>query len=175
MRGPPCAPDWTAWKCRTWMATRRPWPARSARQSRGRHSQLVDSCRNRPHPHQVGGKWSHQVARIRLLAEPAGIISRRENDRHSVMDIGYQLISIGGDDRKRADPLARTRLLPVLPNAGDPEWRAVLHGDGIGLLCLLSLDRFDELPIKYALGRIANRRNAARTRIANKKQFGSAA
>ena len=35
--------------------------------------------------------------RIRLLAEPAGIISRRENDRHSVMDIGYQLISIGGD------------------------------------------------------------------------------
>jgi hypothetical protein len=55
-------------------------------------------------------------SRIRLLAEPAGIISRRENDRHSVMDIGYQPISIGGDDRKRADPLARTRLLPVLPN-----------------------------------------------------------
>jgi hypothetical protein len=29
-------------------------------------------------------------------------------------------------------------------------------------------DTFDELPIKYALGRIANRRNAARARIARK-------
>jgi hypothetical protein len=36
-------------------------------------------------------------------------------------------------------------------------------------------DTFDELPIKYALGRIANRRNAARTRQAKKKHFGSAA
>jgi hypothetical protein len=34
---------------------------------------------------------------------------------------------------------------------------------------------FDELPIKYALGRIANRRNAARTRLAKKKPLGSAA
>jgi hypothetical protein len=33
---------------------------------------------------------------------------------------------------------------------------------------------FDALPVKYALGRIANRRNAARTRIA-KKHLGSAA
>jgi hypothetical protein len=29
-------------------------------------------------------------------------------------------------------------------------------------------DTFDELPIKYALSRIANRRNAARARLANK-------
>jgi hypothetical protein len=34
---------------------------------------------------------------------------------------------------------------------------------------------FDELPIKYALGRIANRRNAARSRLAKKKGLGSAA
>jgi hypothetical protein len=34
---------------------------------------------------------------------------------------------------------------------------------------------FDELPIKYALGRIANPRNAARTRLAKKKPLGSAA
>ena len=32
-------------------------------------------------------------------------------------------------------------------------------------------DTFDELPIKYGLGRIANRRNAARTRIARKKHL----
>jgi Plasmid pRiA4b ORF-3-like protein len=36
-------------------------------------------------------------------------------------------------------------------------------------------DSFDELPIKYALGRIANRRNAAKARLAKKKRFGSAA
>jgi hypothetical protein len=33
----------------------------------------------------------------------------------------------------------------------------------------------DALPIKYALGRIANRRNAAKARLAKKKHFGSAA
>jgi hypothetical protein len=36
-------------------------------------------------------------------------------------------------------------------------------------------DTFDKLPIKYALGRIANRRNAAKVRLANKKRLGSAA
>ena len=36
-------------------------------------------------------------------------------------------------------------------------------------------DSFDELPIKYALGRIANRRNAAKASLAKKKRFGSAA
>jgi hypothetical protein len=36
-------------------------------------------------------------------------------------------------------------------------------------------DSFAELPIKYALGRIANRRNAAKARLAKKKPFGSAA
>jgi Plasmid pRiA4b ORF-3-like protein len=36
-------------------------------------------------------------------------------------------------------------------------------------------DSFDELPIKYALGRIANRRNAAKARLAKKKHLGSAA
>jgi hypothetical protein len=36
-------------------------------------------------------------------------------------------------------------------------------------------ESFDELPIKYALSRIANRRNAAKTRLAKKNRFGSAA
>jgi hypothetical protein len=35
-------------------------------------------------------------------------------------------------------------------------------------------DTVDALPIKYALGRIANRRNAAKARLAKKKHFGSA-
>jgi len=36
-------------------------------------------------------------------------------------------------------------------------------------------DTFDDLPIKYALARIANRRNAAKARLAKKNQLGSAA
>lgn len=36
-------------------------------------------------------------------------------------------------------------------------------------------DAFDELPIKYALGRIANRRNAVRSRLAKKKPSDQAA
>jgi hypothetical protein len=36
-------------------------------------------------------------------------------------------------------------------------------------------DTFDALPIKYALGRIANRRNAAKARSAKKKDAGAAA
>ena len=36
-------------------------------------------------------------------------------------------------------------------------------------------DAFDARPIKYALGRIANRRNAAKARLAKKKHLGSAA
>jgi hypothetical protein len=36
-------------------------------------------------------------------------------------------------------------------------------------------DTFDELPIKYALSRVANRRNAARARLARKSRLGSAA
>ena len=34
---------------------------------------------------------------------------------------------------------------------------------------------FNELPIKYALGRIANRRNTSRSRLAKKKPPSSAA
>ena len=46
------------------------------------------------------------------------------------------------DDCKSPNPFARNRLLPVLPDAGDAEWRAVLHSDRVTLLCLLTLDRF---------------------------------
>src|SRR4029077_13743353 len=42
------------------------------------------------------------------------------------------------------------RVLPVLPKPADAEWAAVLHGDGIGLFGLLSLDR---LPFEEAIDR----------------------
>jgi hypothetical protein len=39
------------------------------------------------------------------------------------------------------NPFARRRFLPVLPNARESERRAVRHGDRVGLLRLLPLDR----------------------------------
>jgi hypothetical protein len=53
-------------------------------------------------------------------------------------------------DCKRPNPLTREWLLPILPNAGDPEWRSVLHGDGVGLPGPLSLDG---LPLEEAVHR----------------------
>src|SRR6516225_9648599 len=44
---------------------------------------LVDTRRNRPHPHQVGWEWAHQITRIGLFAEPTGVIGRRQYDRHA--------------------------------------------------------------------------------------------
>jgi hypothetical protein len=41
----------------------------------------VHSCRDRPHPHQVA-----------LLAEPARVVSRRQDRRHTVVDVGDQLV-----------------------------------------------------------------------------------
>ena len=50
-----------------------------------------------------------RINRIGLLAEPPGVIARRENDRHTVMDVGDQLVAIGGDDSKGPNPFARSR------------------------------------------------------------------
>src|SRR6516165_7856475 len=66
------------------------------------------------------------------------------------MDVSNQLIGIGGDNCKSPDPFVRSRLLPVLPNSGDAERRAVLHSDSVWLLCPLALDRF---PLEEAVHR----------------------
>jgi hypothetical protein len=61
-------------------------------------------------------------------------------------------------------------LLEALANPKHPD-----HADAKQWSVDYDPDTFDELPIKYALGRIANRRNVARSRLAKKKQLGSAA
>src|SRR6516225_11461802 len=103
---------------------------------------------------------------VRLLAEPTGVIAGCQDDWHPVMNVGHQLIGIGGDNCKSPNPFARSRLLPVLPDAGDAERRAVLHSDREGLLCLLTLDR---LPLKETV----HRHNAAAlaVRIAERGQI----
>src|SRR5262249_18328454 len=66
------------------------------------------------------------------------------------MNLGDEVIGIGRDHRKRPNPLAGRRLFPVLPYPADAEWRAVLHGYGVRLLCSLSLDR---LPLEESVHR----------------------
>jgi hypothetical protein len=61
-------------------------------------------------------------------------------------------------------------LLEVLADPKNP-----VHGDAKKWSADYDPNTFDELPIKYALGRIANRRNAARSRLAKKKPLSSPA
>src|SRR5262249_39516976 len=126
---------------------------------------LIDPRRDRPHPHQAGREWTHQVMRVRFLAKPPGIIISRENDRHAVMDIGHQLIGISRNDCKSANQFARNRLFPVLPNPRKSERCAVLHGDRVGLFRPLTLDR---LPFEKAIDR--HDASASAVRIAEGRQ-----
>jgi hypothetical protein len=61
-------------------------------------------------------------------------------------------------------------LLEALADSKHPD-----HADAKQWSADYDPNTFDELPIKFALGRIANRRNAARSRLAKKKPLGSAA
>jgi Aldehyde oxidase and xanthine dehydrogenase, a/b hammerhead domain len=54
---------------------------------------------------------------------------------------GLDVLQDGLETCKRADPLAGSRILPILPNATEPKWIAILHGYRVGLL-RLALDRF---------------------------------
>jgi hypothetical protein len=58
------------------------------------------------------------------------------------MDLGHQLVRVGCDNRERPGPLTGCRVLPILPQARNPQRRAVLHCSGIGLLRAPRLDRF---------------------------------
>jgi hypothetical protein len=100
---------------------------------------------------------TEMVAIIRADQAPhsASNCSHRSQDqRHPVVNFGHKLIGVGGDDSERADPLARIRIPPVLPQSANAERLAILHGDRVGLLRLLALDR---LPFIEAV----HRENAA--------------
>src|SRR6185312_13321113 len=66
------------------------------------------------------------------------------------MDLSNKLVGVRRDDRESADPLTGARVLPVLPKSPEPERRAVLLGDGKGLLRLLT---FDGLPLEEPVDR----------------------
>jgi hypothetical protein len=52
-------------------------------------SGLLTRVENRPHAHRLGGKRPHQVTRVRLLSQPAGVVGRCEDDRHPVVNLSF--------------------------------------------------------------------------------------
>jgi hypothetical protein len=63
------------------------------------------------------------------------------------VDLPDESIRGHGDNGKRANPLAALRMTPIFLKSSDAEGRAVLHGNGIGLLCSGS---FNGSPLKEA-------------------------
>jgi hypothetical protein len=51
---------------------------------------VVHARRYRPWAHQLGQLWPHEVARVGVVAEPARVVVRRDDDRHAVVDVGEQ-------------------------------------------------------------------------------------
>jgi hypothetical protein len=51
----------------------------------------------------------------RISQATLDVVGGRENKRHPIVDLGHQLVSFGRDDGEGAYPLARSRVLPVLP------------------------------------------------------------
>jgi hypothetical protein len=53
------------------------------------------------------------------LARGAGELScadfGRKDRWHSIMDLGHQIVPVGGDTRECPDPLTGCRVLPVFP------------------------------------------------------------
>src|SRR5947209_8306383 len=93
-------------------------------------------------------KGTHSIAGLMLKssshglrAQPPLVIVLLQDRWHAVVYRAHQLVSRHGNDRERADPFAASRVLPVLPEASNAEWRAVVHGGGIRLLRPLALDR----------------------------------
>jgi hypothetical protein len=66
------------------------------------------------------------------------------------MNVGHECVGIRRDDRKSADPLTESRVLPIFLCTGDTERCTIFHGDRIRLFCFLA---FDCLPLEKAVDR----------------------
>jgi hypothetical protein len=56
------------------------------------------------------------------------------------MNFGHELARFGCDNGERPDPNTGCRFVPVLPQASNPEWRAVLYGNGNGCFARFTPD-----------------------------------
>jgi Plasmid pRiA4b ORF-3-like protein len=109
--------------------------------------------------YDFGDNWEHRLTVTQIRAGEPGISYPRY---------------IGGERNGPPEDCGGIpgfyELLEALVEPSHPE-----HADLIEWAGDYDPDTVDEAPIKYALSRIANRRNAARTRINKKKSLGSAA
>src|SRR5918993_128578 len=90
------------------------------------------------------------LAWVGRCIQPALVRLWFEDHRHPIMDVCHKLVRARREDGEGLDPLARDRLLPVLPYAGQTEGAAVLHCNGVGLLRLRAQDR---PPLEEAIDR----------------------
>ena len=107
----------------------------------------VHPRRDWPDHHQVRSERRKQIVRVGFHAEPALVSRFGEDEGHTVMDLRDQVIRRHSYDGKGANPLVALRMTPVLPKSREGKGRAVLHGNGIGLLCTRS---FERTPLKEA-------------------------
>ena len=47
------------------------------------------------------------------------------------MDLPYKFVWFAGDSRARLEPFAVREIFPAFPQAGEDEWRIVLHADRV--------------------------------------------
>ena len=62
-------------------------------------------------PAHYGFEW----LATRPITEPSRIVLGRKDRWHSIMDLGHQIVPVGGDNRECPDPLTGCRVLPVFP------------------------------------------------------------
>jgi hypothetical protein len=100
----------------------------------------VNACGDGPHRHRLGWVSDEQFMRIGLGAQPAVVALGVKNRRYTVMDLSHQFVRWHRDNDKGALPLSSALIAPVLPKPSETEGRAILYGDGVGLLGAGPLD-----------------------------------
>ena len=110
--------------------------------------------------YDFGDCWEHRLTVTDVRAAGAGRFLSTLHQQAKEMD-GPKIAAASRAfmNCSKSLPIPRTPFMPTQRN-----WSADYDPN-----------TFDELPIKYALGRIANRRNAARSRLAKKKPLSSPA
>ena len=100
--------------------------------------QLVDRRGDRPHAHRLSRERSHQSCGSR---SSLGASRRRENKRHSIVDLGHQFVEHRCDNRESTNPFAGGRVFPVFLQPAEAKRTAVLHGNRVELLSFLALNQ----------------------------------
>ena len=82
----------------------------------------------------MSSEWEglQQIARIGLISEPTVVSCRSKHRWHAVVNRADEFVGRRRQYRESTHPFS-VRVLPVFPNAGDAEWRAVLQRDRVGL------------------------------------------